>query len=96
MRTNKPIVGALALLVFATVGHAEDVAVPVGQQGSEYQNVERPKTGLSMNQVDSKFGSPNQKMAAVGEPPISRWVYEQYTVYFEGDHVIHSVLNNSH
>jgi len=96
MRTIKPVFGALALMVFAPFALAQDVAVPVGQQGSEYQNVERPRTGQSMDQVNSRFGDPNQKLAAVGEPPISRWVYDQYTVYFEGDHVIHSVLNNSH
>jgi hypothetical protein len=71
---------------------AEDVAVPAGQQGAD-QNVPRPKTGLSMDQVSSKFGEPNQKVAAVGAPPISRWIYNAYTVYFENDKVIHSVLH---
>jgi hypothetical protein len=92
----KPLLTALTMLVFAPLSVAQDVAVPIGQQGSEYNSVERPKTGQSMDQVTSRFGNPDQKLAAVGEPPISRWVYAQYTVYFESNHVIHSVLNNSH
>ncbi len=71
---------------------AEDVAVPAGQQGAD-PSQPRPKTGLSMDQVASKFGEPDQKVAAVGAPPISRWIYNTYTVYFENDKVIHSVLH---
>jgi hypothetical protein len=29
----------------------------------------------------------------VGDPPISRWVYDHFTVYFEYDKVLHSVVN---
>jgi len=73
---------------------AEDVAVPAGQQGAD-PSVARPKSGLSMEQVASKFGDPNQRVAAVGAPPISRWIYDTYTVYFENDRVIHSVMHPS-
>jgi hypothetical protein len=31
----------------------------------------------------------------VGKPPISRWEYPGFIVYFESDHVIHSVVANS-
>ena len=96
MRKLKPFLLALAVLAYAPLGIAQDVAIPVGQQGTEYSNVERPKTGQSMDQVNARFGAPDQKLSAVGEPPISRWIYSQYTVYFESGHVIHSVLNNSH
>ncbi len=84
------------LFVFSTtlacVAMAEEVAVPVGQQGAD-QNAPRPKSGLSMDQVNNKFGTPKQTLPAVGNPPITRWIYDTYTVYFENDHVIHSVLN---
>ena len=43
-------------------------------------------------QVESKYGSPVSKKAAVGDPPISRWEYQGFTVYFENDRVIHAVL----
>ena len=47
--------------------------------------------GLSMAQVEARFGAPDQRIAAVGNPPISRWVYPQFVVYFEGEFVIHAV-----
>jgi len=31
----------------------------------------------------------------VGKPPISRWEYPGFVVYFEHEHVIHSVVANS-
>jgi hypothetical protein len=30
----------------------------------------------------------------VGDPPITRWVYDRFTVYFENDRVIHSVVHH--
>ena len=53
----------------------------------------RPHRGITMKQVLAKFGPPQHKLPAVGKPPITRWVYPQYTVYFEYQYVIHSVLH---
>jgi hypothetical protein len=47
--------------------------------------------GLSMDQVERRYGEPAQRIGAVGDPPISRWVYPQFVVYFEGRFVIHAV-----
>ena len=47
---------------------------------------------LSKAQVEASYGAPSDKIAAVGQPPISRWVYPGFTVYFEYDHVVHAVL----
>jgi len=44
-----------------------------------------------MAQVERRFGEPRQRVGAVGDPPISRWVYPQFVVYFEGSYVIHAV-----
>ena len=88
----KPLIFVASTLLSATV-LAEEVNVPAGQQGSAYQDVSRPRNGQSMNQVAAKYGEPDQKIPAVGDPPISRWVYGKYTVYFENDRVIHSVLH---
>ena len=53
----------------------------------------RPSRGLSMTQVSHRFGEPEQKLPWVGDPPITRWVSDRYTVYFEYQHVIHSVVH---
>lgn len=51
----------------------------------------RPARGVTMQTVESQFGAPTERVAAVGEPPISRWVYPTFTVFFEYDRVIHAV-----
>lgn len=56
-------------------------------------SVQAPYRGMTMDQVESRFGAPTRKAAAVGDPPIARWVYPQYTVYFEHQLVLHSVAH---
>jgi len=46
-----------------------------------------------MRAVEAKFGVPATRHEAVGEPPISRWDYHGYTVFFEKDRVIHTVVD---
>ncbi len=55
--------------------------------------VTMPTKGMSMRQVEERFGAPENKEAPVGDPPITRWKYDDFTVYFEYQYVIHSVLN---
>ncbi len=54
-----------------------------------------PANGLTMEQVSSQFGEPGNKYTAVGDPPIVRWVYDSFTVYFEYQRVIHAVINRA-
>ena len=60
-------------------------------QGPEAQQAQSPRRGTTMEAVRSRFGTPEQTRPAVGEPPITRWVYPDFTVYFERDRVIHAV-----
>lgn len=50
-----------------------------------------PMRGMSMQEVESRYGQPAQRRAAVGQPPITRWEYSDFIVYFEYRHVIHAV-----
>ena len=52
-----------------------------------------PQNGQSKKSIAAKFGAPVQKLSAVGDPPISSWRYETYSVYFEYDLVLFSVLH---
>ena len=81
-----------AALLASPLTLADTVSVPVGQQ-SDRHNIERPKTGMSKAQVRKTYGDPNSTVGAVGTPPISRWIYKDFTVYFEYNHVVHSVLD---
>ncbi|MCO7225844.1 hypothetical protein [Pleionea sp. CnH1-48] len=70
----------------------ESEPVPVGSQGQQQST---PRHGISMDSVRSQYGEPAQILQPVGEPPITRWVYQDFTVYFEFDKVIHSVTHKA-
>ena len=52
----------------------------------------RPTRGMTQTSVESNYGSPSSVTAPVGEPPITRWEYTDFVVFFEHDRVIHAVL----
>jgi hypothetical protein len=52
---------------------------------------QRPTRGLSKAEVEARFGTPSETVAAIGDPPISRWEYPGFVVYFEYELVIHAV-----
>ena len=51
-----------------------------------------PVRGMDMTNVEHIFGTPLEKQDAVGKPPITRWVYSDYIVYFEYNKVLHTVM----
>ena len=57
------------------------------------QGLLRPIRGQSMDEVQKHFGQPQSELSGVGDPPITRWVYEKLTVYFEYKHVIRAVVH---
>jgi hypothetical protein len=54
-------------------------------------SVPAPTRGMTKAEVTARFGEPTAKSAPVGKPPITRWEYPGYTVFFEYDHVVHAV-----
>jgi hypothetical protein len=85
-----------AAIVMALVGlagpaaHADTLqltASPASRSGI-------PARGLSMGDVERQFGAPASRLAAVGQPPITRWVYPGFVVFFEGNLVIHAVATS--
>jgi hypothetical protein len=87
LRTLLP--GLLLITAFATT-QAETLLLD-GLEVAEETKSERPDRGESKERVEARFGEPNEMIAAVGEPPISRWEYPGFTVYFEEERVIHAV-----
>ena len=53
----------------------------------------KPKVtrGASMDSVEKRLGTPQKKHATIGNPPITRWDYASYSVFFEHSHVLHIV-----
>ena len=52
-----------------------------------------PRRGITMRQVERSFGAPLKRFPAVGKPPITRWDYPAFSVFFEYNRVIHSVAH---
>lgn len=68
------------------------------QQVNKENQIAMPTRGMTMAQVKRKFGAPLSKLPTRGgdapkHPPINRWQYANYIVYFERSHVIHAVIN---
>ena len=74
--------------------HAEVIQIPVASQAEDLQSVDRPQRGSSKTQVLADYGQVLSSSDNVGEPPISRWEYQNFYVVFESDIVIHSVLKH--
>ncbi|MCK5640045.1 MAG: hypothetical protein KAJ19_04585 [Gammaproteobacteria bacterium] len=68
-------------------------SAPTTSQPRSTIDIRLPVKGMSMELVSSEFGRPLEKIAPVGKPPITRWIFRNYTVYFEYGYVVHAVLN---
>lgn len=89
-----PLIISLLLALIASPASAQGpsqgvINIGLGQQGDE--QVVKPARGNSQAQVISSFGQPLSKQGPTGKPPIEVWRYQAFSVYFEGDYVIHSV-----
>lgn len=71
---------------------AETIEIPVGQQGDAVAGL--PQLGESKHSVLERFGLADEEHPPVGQPPITRWDYRIFSVYFEYDHVVNSVLHH--
>lgn len=86
----KVFVFILLLFAFAPQpSYADKLTIGVSKQGDK--SIEKPKAGTPMEKVRQKYGEPQSVKNAVGEPPITRWFYPEFTVYFEFDKVVHAV-----
>ncbi len=80
-----------SLLILTTLSASADVLLI--QQVRQGGRLDLPPNGMSMNEVEAAYGTPQEKRAAVGDPPISRWVYDRWSVYFEWDRSLYTVLH---
>lgn len=85
----------VSMLAGATLPAHSDVLLVEGianEPPNSAEGMPRPARGMSMDRVMERYGEPVERVPAVGIPPISRWVYDGYTVYFEDQHTITSVM----
>jgi hypothetical protein len=90
MRYQALLVAGVLAGFFSGFCGAETIATDGGIAVKE-STLPTPTRGMTMNEVTGKFGVPVTKIPAVGKPPITRWEYPGFVVFFEFDHVIHAV-----
>ncbi|MBU2711563.1 hypothetical protein [Zooshikella harenae] len=66
--------------------------VNIADQKQQTQVGDLPRHGLSEQQVRSQYGEPKATQS-VGQPVITRWDYDSFTVYFDRRQVLHSVVH---
>jgi len=89
----------IAALAFALPALAPAETLLVNRVKQE-AGVPRPTRGMTMAQVQARFGAPQSRLDPRGGqkrdwPTINRWMYPQFTVYFERSKVIDVVLNKA-
>lgn len=83
------MLAAAAILAPEAVVNADVLLIEEVRQADRMQ---LPGNGINQEEVRAKFGTPAQVHQPVGEPPITRWDYEHWSVYFEYDLVLFTVL----
>jgi hypothetical protein len=99
---------ASLVLAFSGAAFSQDAATDRVVEGDTLliQRVQQentaamPARGMSMQDVEAKFGAPASKLDPRGGqkhqwPTINRWTYPTFTVYFEKSRVIDAVANKA-
>ena len=88
---RKTVLAALGVACGLAVAPSFAQNLQMAEAPAAEARAEMPTRGMSMAQVEARFGAPAERYAAVGQPPITRWVYPSFVVYFEYQHVVHAV-----
>ncbi|MBB1060500.1 hypothetical protein [Marilutibacter spongiae] len=89
-----------ALSVLIALSGAASAETLLIERVQETANAALPARGMTMAQVEAKYGAPSERMDPRGGqkrqwPTINRWVYPAFTVYFEKSRVIDAVANQA-
>jgi len=82
----------LLALLLPLGANADSLHIPIGQQGASALSL--PQLGESKRAVLERFGLADEEHPSVGNPPITRWDYREFSVYFEYQQVISSVRHH--
>ncbi len=97
--TNKSIVAVFFIgmyCVFSSLtANADILSMPENDKPEaviDENPVLLPRRGITKSQVEAEYGTPSLKHPTIGDPPITRWDYDGFSVFFEYNHVLHSVI----
>lgn len=96
----KPALFSCCLLTLGlATAQADDIVTPpeAPQAASAPAPASLPAKGQTMSQVLKRYGQPQVKHKPAGgdtprHPPITRWDYPGFSVYFEHTHVVDAVV----
>jgi len=91
--TRQPIALLLLGVIFLGLSSLLSADVLLIEKVRERMLRDLPVNGLTMTEVEARYGEPIETRGPVGQPPITRWIYSDYSVYFEHSTVIESVLH---
>jgi hypothetical protein len=78
-------------LGMAMAAGAQNLDTSATARSSTFDAPGKPTRGMTQQSVEASYGSPVSVRDAVGDPPITRWEYANFVVFFEYDKVIHAV-----
>jgi hypothetical protein len=88
-------VSALILIALAGgvlgIANADTLQMGDSEAAAGFDAAGKPSRGMTQARVESNFGTPSSRQSPVGDPPITRWDYAEFAVFFEYDRVIHAV-----
>lgn len=87
---------ATTLILVAMNAQAQDdqreQVHPLSLKIQQDRDIRTPRRGEAKDSVENRFGEPESVKGPIGDPPITRWQYAGFEVVFEGDWVIHTVI----
>lgn len=101
MSTRNAMPAAMLAIAGVFAGAWADPAVAdvlLIERAEQAQRAPVPRNGLTMAEVEARYGAPGERLAPVAgykaaHPAITRWRYPGFTVYFENQRVISTVLD---
>ena len=90
MNTNLATILTICTMLAVGSVQADDLLIDKVDQSAAERDA-RPPRGATMGSVETRFGKPAMRNDAVGDPPITRWEYGDFLVFFEYDRVIDTV-----
>ena len=100
----KPALFFSCILALGFTAQADDIVMPAAAPQATNEATSAgavptslPVKGQTMAEVTRHYGEPQQKHAPVGgdapkHPPITRWDYAGFSVFFEHAHVVDAVV----
>lgn len=75
----------------AMAAGAQNLEMTPRDRSYTFDEAGKPTRGMTQQAVEASYGAPQDARQPVGDPPITRWEYANFVVFFEYDKVIHSV-----